>query len=210
MHSWVGHLEAYPLARGERAVFNVETLCREHGEGTCAVQAALWLEIKRFYMEQRPHLRRVYAATRDWATYAPSFHQLGFKRFGSLDSDGETYALIVLDMGPGSVDGWLAGLVAAELGIERDDLLDIDAHELVLDGRRVALTHLEFGVMRYLADRQGKVASRIALESDVWGYEYHGGSNVVDTVVRALRKKLGDQASVIETVHGTGYRLRRR
>ena len=68
-------------------------------------------------------------------------------------------------MGPGSVDGWLAGLVAAELGIERDDdLLDVDAHELVLDGRRVALTQLEFGVMRYLADRPGKVASRIALE----------------------------------------------
>ena len=61
--------------------------------------------------------------------------------------------------------------------------------------------------MRYLADRQGKVASRIALESDVWGYDYHGGSNVVDAVVRSLRKKLADKAALIETVHGatTGY-----
>src|SRR6202011_4771027 len=129
----------------------------EYGERTCPVQGALWLDIKRFYMEQRPHLRRVYAATREWATYAPSFDVLGFRRFGSLDVDGETYDCVALDMGPGSVDGWLAGLVAAELGIERDELLDVDARELVLDGRRVALTQLEFGVMRYLADREGKV-----------------------------------------------------
>jgi transcriptional regulator/AAA ATPase-like protein len=209
VHSWLNHMQAQPLERAERAVFNVETLCEEHGEGTCAVQGATWIDIKRHYMEQRPYLRRVYAATRHWATYAPSLDVLGFKRIGSLDIDGETYASLVLDMGAGSVDGWLAGLVAAELGIDREELLDVDAHELVLDGGRVALTPLEFGVMRYLAEREGKVATRMALESEVWGYDYHGGSNVVDTIVRSLRKKLGDQGSVIETVHGTGYRLRR-
>lgn len=209
VRSFVAHLQAHPLARSERAVFNVETLCREHGEGECAVQASTWLDIKRFYLEQRPHLRRVYGATRHWDLYAPSFEQLNFQRFGSLEIDGETYGLFVLDMGPGSVDGWLAGLVAAELGIDRDDeLLDVDAHELVLDGRRVALTQLEFGVMRYLTDRPGKVGSRVALETEVWGYDYHGGSNVVDAVVRSLRKKLGNRASAIETVHGAGYRLR--
>jgi hypothetical protein len=37
----------------------------------------------------------------------------------------------------------------------------------------------------------------------------HGGSNLVDVVVRSLRKKLARQAAMIETVHGTGYRLRR-
>jgi DNA-binding response OmpR family regulator len=68
---------------------------------------------------------------------------------------------------------------------------------------------LEFGVMRYPTDRAGKFASRIALESDVWGYDYHGGSNVVDAVVRSLRKRLADHAALIETVHGAGYRLRR-
>jgi hypothetical protein len=46
------------------------------------------------------------------------------------------------------------------------------------------------------------------LETEVWGYDYHGGSNVVDAVVRSLRKKLGDRSSCIETVHGAGYRLR--
>ena len=85
----------------------------------------------------------------------------------------------------------------------------MDARELVLDGQRVPLTQLEFGVMRYLLDHQGKAASRIALESEVWGDDYHGGSNVLDVVVRSLRKKLIGQAAMIETVHGTGYRLRR-
>jgi hypothetical protein len=52
----------------------------------------------------------------------------------------------VRDRIPGSVDGWLAGMGAAEPGIERGELLDMDARELVLeDGRRTGLTQLEFG-----------------------------------------------------------------
>jgi two-component system alkaline phosphatase synthesis response regulator PhoP len=42
-----------------------------------------------------------------------------------------------------------------------------------------------------------------------WEQSYEGGGNVVDVVIRALRKKLGDKASLIETVHGFGYRLRK-
>jgi DNA-binding response OmpR family regulator len=41
----------------------------------------------------------------------------------------------------------------------------------------------------------------------VWGYT-HVGSNVVDTIVRSLRRKLGERASMIETVRGHGYRMR--
>jgi Transcriptional regulatory protein, C terminal/AAA ATPase domain len=207
---WLDHLDEHPLMPGECALFVVGFLDHEHAERPSAVQGAVWLDIKRAYMELRPHLRRVYLGSREFALYAPVFQKLGFEGFGSLDVSEGTYHFSFLDMGPGSVDGWLAGLVAAELGIEREELLDIDARELVVDGRRVALTQLEFGVMRYLVDREGKVASRIALERDVWGYDYHGGSNVVDVVVRALRKKLADRAALIETVHGAGYRLRRR
>ena len=43
----------------------------------------------------------------------------------------------------------------------------------------------------------------------MWGHEYAGGSNIVDSVVRSLRKKLGGNASAIETVRGYGYRFRR-
>jgi len=199
------------MARGEHALFVVSALDRDCGDLPSPVQGAVWLDIKRKYMELRPNLRRVYGAdsAAAFAEYTPVYEELGFQSFGSLEVESARHELLVLDMGPGSVDGWLAGLVAHELGIERADLLDVDARELVLDGHRVSLTQLEFGVMQYLVDNEGKVASRIALESEVWGDDYHGGSNVVDVVVRSLRKKLGDQAAVIETVHGTGYRLRR-
>ena len=208
---FIAHLESHPLARGEHALFVLCALDQEHGDRPSAVQGAVWLDIKRKYMELRPNLRRVYGAdsAAAFAAYAPAYEELGFQSFGSLEVEAARHELLVLDMGPGSVDGWLAGLVAHELGIERPELLDVDARELVVDGQRVSLTQLEFGVMRYLVDHEGKVASRIALESEVWGDDYHGGSNVVDVVVRSLRKKLAARAAMIETVHGTGYRLRR-
>ena len=208
---FVAHLDAHPLARGEHALFVVSALDRDCGDLPSAVQGAIWLDIKRKYMELRPNLRRVYGAdsAAAFAEYKPVYEELGFESFGSLEVEAAKHELVLLDMGPQSVDGWLAGLVAHELGIEHADLLDVDARELVVDGHRVPLTQLEFGVMHYLVDNQGKVASRIVLESEVWGDDYHGGSNVVDVVVKSLRKKLGDQAAMIETVHGTGYRLRR-
>jgi len=115
----------------------------------------------------------------------------------------------MLDLGPSSVDGWLARLVAAELGMEEDGLLDCAARELVFDGRRVGLTRLEFGVMEFLQGRAGEAVPRSSLLANVWEQSYDGGGNVVDVVIRALRKKLGDKAALIETVHGVGYRLRK-
>ena len=117
------------------------------------------------------------------------------------------YASVVLDFGAGSVDGWLARLVAAELGLDDDAPLDESARELTVGGRRVALTPLEFGVLRHLDAAAGRTVSRPELLSEVWGYEFAGGSNVVDAAVRSLRHKLGDAAVVVETVRGAGYRV---
>jgi tetratricopeptide (TPR) repeat protein len=86
---------------------------------------------------------------------------------------------------------------------------DREARELIVAGRRAALTPLEFGVLHYLTEREGRAVTRMALLSDVWGYEYEGGSNVVDAAVRSLRKKLGRYATAIETVTKVGYRYRR-
>jgi len=202
------HLAASPIPRGQRVLFNRRFLDLERGELPSPLQAGAWLEIKRTYMEMRPFLRRVYGAVREAEVYGPIFQRLGFQPVGAVELDGYTYALGVLDMGPGSVDAWLAGLVAAELGLAHDQLLDVDARELIVDGQRQSLTTLEFGVMRYLSEREGKAVTRVDLERDVWGYDYQGGSNVVDVVIRALRRKLGERASVIETVHGAGYRYR--
>jgi DNA-binding response OmpR family regulator len=73
----------------------------------------------------------------------------------------------------------------------------------------VGLSRLELGVIEFLYRRPGEAVSRSSLLTHVWEQSYDGGGNVVDVVVRSLRKKLGEQSSIIETVHGVGYRFRR-
>jgi DNA-binding response OmpR family regulator len=119
----------------------------------------------------------------------------------------DVYHLNVNDFGPESVDGWLAGLVAAELGVDVPEVLDRRARVLVLGKDRVPLTRLEFGLLEYLLDREGQAVSRASLMQDVWGNRYTG-SNVIEAVVRSLRKKLRERASCVETVSGVGYRFR--
>ena len=65
---------------------------------------------------------------------------------------------------------------------------------------------LEFDLLRYLLDREGRAVDRRAILRDVWGTDWTGGSNVIETVVSALRRKLGRHAGMIETVRGVGYR----
>jgi DNA-binding response OmpR family regulator len=125
----------------------------------------------------------------------------------AVQLDGVAYHSAVLDFGPSSIDGWLAKLAARELLIEEDSILDPVERQLVLDGRRVDLTRLEFDVFDYLLQREGRVVERTALLRDVWGFTYVG-SNVVEAVIRTLRKKLGTRATMIETVRSLGYRLR--
>lgn len=206
--SWRDHLRRDPVPRGQRVLFSRRWLSAREGELPSGVQAAGWLDIKRVYMELRPELRRIYATVRDLATYAPILTPLGFAPLAdAVQLDDVTYHSAVLDFGPSSVDGWLATLAARELLIEEDSILDPVERQLVLDGRRVDLTRLEFDVLNYLLQREGKVVERIALLRDVWGFTYVG-SNVVEAVIRSLRKKLGARAAMIETVRSLGYRLR--
>jgi hypothetical protein len=208
-NEWLRHLQSEPVAGSETVLFLRSLLSAEYGEMPSTVQAASWLEIKRTYMALRPRLRRIYAALRDEAAaaFAPVMTTLGFKPVARLDL-GEEYNLAVNDFGPQSVDGWLARLVAGEIGIDASAILDREAHEAVVDGRRIPLTRLELAVFEYLQNHPNRAVSRASLLEDVWGYRYTGGSNVVDAVIRSLRRKLGDRASVIETVTGVGYRIR--
>jgi len=65
-----------------------------------------------------------------------------------------TYSTAMLDFGPASVDGWSSRPVAAELGVHANEMLDVEARELVLDDSRVRFTQLEFAVFRYLRKRE--------------------------------------------------------
>ena len=208
--NWQAHL----FARGRSAVvpslFLRRWLSDHDGETPCPVQAAAWVDIKRTYLELRPQLRRVYLALCDLTPYAPVATQLGFEVIEELAAVmGEsTCHTALLDFGPGSVDGWICNLVAAELGVENRGLLDHAGRELLLDGQRIGLTPLEFGVMALLEGRNGEAISRDELLRQVWGHGHDGGSNVVDAVVRGLRRKCGEHAGILETVRGVGYRLR--
>lgn len=207
---WRAHLAANPVAPGERVLFQRRWLSVDDGEAPCAVQAACWLDVKSNYMTQRPHLRRIYIALRDVAPHAAAATQLGFVVLDAYATSiaGVPYHTCLLDFGPGSVDGWFAKLVAAELGIATSSLLDVGARELVVGSRRAALTRREFDTFYYLVQRAGNVVDREEIIADVWGDDNDVASNVVDVVVRSLRKKLAERANVIETISGVGYRLR--
>ena len=205
---WSNHLADNPPGDHESVLFLRRWLSRGEGEGPGPVQAACWLDIKRTYLEMRPQLRRVYLALRDLNIYAPVAVKLGFQPLaGQIELPGATYTSAMLDFGPASVDGWLSRLGAAELGVA-EGILDHQSHELLLDGERVKLTKLEFEVFAYLYQREGSGVSRAALVEDVWGWK-HTGSNVVEAVIRSLRKKLGERAESIETIRGLGYRFRK-
>ena len=208
--SWWRHLQANPMPHGQLVLGFRRWLDLDHGELPCATQAASWLDVKRTYMELRPRLRRIYVVVQDAKLYLPIVTRLGFRPLGEdgmVEAGGRSYISVVLDFGPQSVDGWLAGLVAAEIGIGADMVVDPAGRELKINGRQVLLTPLEFGVLNALRQREGRTVSRATLLDEVWGYRAEVGSNVVDVVVRRLRDKLGDSSQTLETVRGSGYRL---
>ena len=74
-------------------------------------------------------------------------------------------------------------------------------------GRPLDLTFKEFELLRYLAERPGRVFTRPTLLREVWGYDFYGGTRTVDVHIRRVRAKLGPSFEhLIETVRGVGYR----
>jgi DNA-binding response OmpR family regulator len=85
--------------------------------------------------------------------------------------------------------------------------LDTDAYRVTVHGRSLDLTYKEFELLRYLAERPGRVFTRPTLLREVWGYDFYGGTRTVDVHIRRLRAKLGpEMENLIETVRGVGYR----
>lgn len=210
--SWRSHLRRHPMQREQRAVFVRWLLSREHGEAPSPVQAALWVDAKRAYMELRPRLRRMYTPFRHPEVYTPMLAPLGFTAIDEARTvvGDATYHSLVLDFGPGSVDGWLARLVAGELEIDDEPVVDSAARHLALGDQRIPLTELELALVTHLYQRQGQAVARAELLRDVWGDSWQGGSNVIDVAVSGLRRKLGQHAPMIQTVRGVGYRMRPR
>jgi hypothetical protein len=203
---WWQHLQANPIPKRQLAVFILKYLGAENGDGDHPVIGPIMLDIKRHYLEN-PQARLVFCLehNKDWI---PFNEGLGFRLLGWVTRDSKEYYMSVYDCGPQLVPGWLAGLVDAEVGLTPPVVLNVESRELVIGDKRIGLTPLELQLMQYLIQREGKAVSRDDVLNEVWGYSYDGGSNVVDRIIRSLRKKLGDQAKAIETVSGVGYKLR--
>jgi len=88
--------------------------------------------------------------------------------------------------------------------------LDIAGHRALLDGHDIDLTASEFKLLTVLARYPGRVYSRMELVEKVLGYDFEGYERTVDSHVKNLRAKLGDdpkKPTFIATVHGVGYRF---
>jgi DNA-binding response OmpR family regulator len=99
-----------------------------------------------------------------------------------------------VDRGPAIVDG------AVRLG---DVDIDLSSRRVKRAGEETHLTPTEFDLLHLLASKPGVVFTREQLLADVWGYRDGSGARTVDSHVRALRRKLGND--VVRTVHGVGY-----
>ena len=86
-------------------------------------------------------------------------------------------------------------------------LMNLDAHEVSIDGKIVNLTALEFKLLKHLLKRKGRVQTRDQLLGDVWGYSSEVTTRTVDTHIKRLREKLGEPGDLIQTIRGVGYRF---
>ncbi|MDK2950869.1 MAG: hypothetical protein PWQ77_534 [Kosmotogales bacterium] len=93
----------------------------------------------------------------------------------------------------------------------RDLEIDTEKYEVKVRNKMVSLTPLEFELLRFLAENEGKVFSRDVLLDKLWGYDYYGDTRTVDVHIRRLRTKIEEDASnpkYIVTVRGKGYKFR--
>lgn len=85
--------------------------------------------------------------------------------------------------------------------------LDSETHQVSVAGEALELTATEFRLLRIMMERQGRVQTREHLLLNVWNYSTEIETRTVDTHVRRLREKLGQEAGWIETIRGVGYRV---
>ncbi len=84
--------------------------------------------------------------------------------------------------------------------------IDVDAHQVSVDGRSIELTAVEFDLLKALAKARGRVLTRQQLLEMVWSGTYFGDVRVVDVHLGHIRQKLGLE-NIITTVRGVGYRF---
>ena len=132
----------------------------------------------------------------------------------AVSADWGVDDVVLESAGPAEVDARIR-LVMGRLAQEKTGskiqasgvVIDEASYSAKVHGRPLDLTFKEFELLRFFATHPSRVFTREQLLSEVWGYDYFGGTRTVDVHVRRLRAKLGDLESLIGTVRNVGYRF---
>lgn len=81
------------------------------------------------------------------------------------------------------------------------------SHKVFLDGQEITLTHKEYELLYFFVSNPGQIFSREQLLNRIWGYDFEGTARTVDTHIKTLRQKLGDESKYIVTLIRSGYKF---
>ncbi len=81
------------------------------------------------------------------------------------------------------------------------------SHKVFVDGKEIALTHKEYELLHFFMANPGQIFSREQLLNRIWGYDFEGTTRTVDTHIKTLRQKLGDEGKHIVTLIRSGYKF---
>ena len=81
------------------------------------------------------------------------------------------------------------------------------SHKVFVDGQEIALTHKEYELLHFFMANPGQIFSREQLLNRIWGYDFEGTTRTVDTHIKTLRRKLGDEGKHIVTLIRSGYKF---
>ncbi len=81
------------------------------------------------------------------------------------------------------------------------------SHMVIINGDDVELTHKEFEMLYFFMKNKNQVFSRAQLLNRIWGYDFEGNTRTVDTHIKTLRQKLGDEGRRIVTLIRSGYKF---
>lgn len=89
-------------------------------------------------------------------------------------------------------------------------ILELNNHRLICNGEGIDLTMKEFELLKFFMSHPQEVLTREQILENVWGYDFHGESNVIEVYIRYLRRKIEKQSNkrLLQTVRGLGYVLR--
>lgn len=124
---------------------------------------------------------------------------------------------IVKPISPRKLISRIRAVLRRAEGVKTEEGKNIDYGKVVINresymvkigGEQIFFPRKEFEILYYLASHEGKVISRETLLSRIWGTDVYVGDRTVDVHIRKIREKLGEQAKMIETIKGVGYKFK--